>query len=34
MHVGHWWKSQKEGDNYEDQDIWVGNIKIDLREIR
>jgi hypothetical protein len=21
MHIGHWWKSQKERDDYEDQDV-------------
>jgi hypothetical protein len=31
MHIGYWWESQKEGDNYEDQDVdgwiilkWIG----------
>jgi hypothetical protein len=32
MHIGYWWESQKERDQWEDQDV-VDNIKIDLREI-
>jgi hypothetical protein len=27
MHIGYWWRSQKERDNKEDQDkMWVDNI--------
>jgi hypothetical protein len=35
MHIGYWWESQKVTDHWEDQDVggWVGNIKMDLREI-
>jgi hypothetical protein len=31
MHIGYWWKSQKERDHWEDQDVvgWT----IDLREV-
>jgi hypothetical protein len=30
MHIGYWWESQKERDRL---DIWVDNIKLDLREV-
>jgi hypothetical protein len=34
MHIGYWWESQKERDNWEDQDVGrLDNIKMDLREI-
>jgi hypothetical protein len=33
MHIGYWWESQEERDHEEDEDRWVGNIKMDLREI-
>jgi hypothetical protein len=33
MHIGYWWELQKERDHWEDQDRWVDNIKMDLREI-
>jgi hypothetical protein len=26
MHIGHWWKSQKERDHYKDQDIGGSTI--------
>jgi hypothetical protein len=29
MHVGYWWERQKEGDHYEEEDMWVDNIKMD-----
>jgi hypothetical protein len=34
MHIGYWWESQKERDHWEDQDVGVYNIKMDLREIQ
>jgi hypothetical protein len=35
MHIGYWWESQKERDHWENGDVggWVGNIKMDHREI-
>jgi hypothetical protein len=34
LHIGYWWEIQKERDHWEDQDErWVDNIKMDLREI-
>jgi hypothetical protein len=34
MHIGFWWKSQKERDQYEDLDVGGRIIlKMDLREI-
>jgi hypothetical protein len=34
MLIGYWWESQKEREHWEDQNRWVDNIKMDLREIR
>jgi hypothetical protein len=31
MHIGYWWESQKERDDWEDRD--VGGCTMDLREI-
>jgi hypothetical protein len=33
MHIGYWWKIQKERGHWEDQDVGGGTIKIDLRDI-
>jgi hypothetical protein len=33
MHIGYWWEIQKERDHWEDQEVCVDNIKMDLREI-
>jgi hypothetical protein len=33
MHIGYWWKIQKERDHWEDQDVGGWIIKMDLREI-
>jgi hypothetical protein len=33
MHIGYWWENKKERDHWEDQDVGVDNIKMDLREI-
>jgi hypothetical protein len=34
MHIAYWWESQKERDNWEDQDVGgMENITMDLREI-
>jgi hypothetical protein len=32
MHIDYWWESQKEIDHSEDQDTWVDNSKMDLRD--
>jgi hypothetical protein len=32
MHIGYWWERQKGRDRYEQQDRWVDNIRMDLRE--
>jgi hypothetical protein len=34
MHIGYWWESQKEKNQWEDQDVdgWT-ILKLDLREI-
>jgi hypothetical protein len=33
VHIGYWWKIQKERDHWEDpKRRWVDNIKMDLRE--
>jgi hypothetical protein len=33
MHIGVCWEGQKERDHWEDQDVCVDNIKMDLREM-
>jgi hypothetical protein len=33
MHIGYWWEGQKERDHWEDQDVGVWTIKMDLREV-
>jgi hypothetical protein len=33
MHIGYWCEIQKERNHWEDQDRWVDNIKMDLREV-
>jgi hypothetical protein len=33
MHIGRGWESQKERDQWEDDDVGVDNTKMDLREI-
>jgi hypothetical protein len=33
IHIGYWWESQNERPLGRPRHRWVGNIKIDLREI-